>query len=112
MPLREEVRRMIHGRLSLRSVRSRLSIPAAIVALAAFAMPGAATATTPSPNISTNAPTPSPKWQYQWRPNWLPGDPVADDLVVTGVALPSVSLPSPGLRIYLDPVTRKVVMPT
>jgi len=46
-------------------------------------------------------------WPFDWRPGWIPGDPVAD------VALDTWAMPSnPGLYVAIDPVTHRPVAPT
>jgi len=48
---------------------------------------------------------PGADWPYDWRPFWIPGDPV--DFHVESFADPwaETSLPAPGLLVALDPVT-------
>ena len=65
-------------------------------------------------NSVADAATPSPKWQFQWRPNWVPGDPVASEFTAFPVPVLSGGVPvaTPGLLIAIDPVTRKIVRPS
>lgn len=77
-----------------------LTLPLAVVAVAALALPSLA-----------SAGAPAPKWHFQWRPNWIPGDPGS---APTAAVLPEIAFPaaSPGLFIAIDPETRKPVMPS
>jgi hypothetical protein len=90
--------------------RSWLTVPIAIIAVAAFALPAYA-----------RAGAPAPKWHFQWRPNWIPGDPGVEPAAFSFPAaafLPATTLRSaspaatPGLFIAIDPVTHKPVMPS
>ncbi len=80
--------------------RSWLTLLLAVAAVAAVALPSVA-----------SAGAPAPKWHFQWRPNWLPGDPGSEPIVSI---LPEIGVPmaSPGLFIAIDPETRKPVMPS
>jgi hypothetical protein len=84
--------------------RSWWTLPLAVAAVAALALPSVA-----------SAGAPAPKWHFQWRPNWIPGDPGSEPIVsiLPETLLRSGSLvASPGLFIAIDPETRKPVMPS
>jgi len=51
----------------------------------------------------------SDAWPYEWRPNWIPGDPVASRVGASWIAFEQVA---PGLIVALDPVTRLPVRPS
>ncbi|HLQ65700.1 MAG TPA: hypothetical protein VK123_00535 [Candidatus Limnocylindrales bacterium] len=99
---------MIH-RLSR---RSRLIVPIAIIAAAAFS--AAVTVAAFALPAYARAEAAAPKWHFQWRPNWLPGDPGVEPagfLAVTALRSASPAAP-PGLFIAVDPVTHKPVTPS
>lgn len=56
-----------------------------------------------------HAPT-SDAWPYAWRPNWIPGDPIANG--VGGPTWVVFEQVTPGLIVALDPVTRLPVRPS
>ena len=92
-----------------RHARRTLTVLLAIIAVAAFALPAYA-----------RAGAAAPKWHFQWRPNWLPGDPGDEPAAFSfpaaafppATVLRSVSPAAPGLFIAIDPVTHKPVMPS
>ena len=85
--------------------RSWLTIPLTILAVAALMLP-----------CSAGAGTTAPKWHFQWRPNWIPGDPAGEPAALLfapeTVLRSGFPIAAPGLLIALDPVTRQPVMPT
>jgi len=46
-------------------------------------------------------------WPFDWRPGWVPGDPI-EDAVLDAWSLPS----QPGLYVAIDPVTHRPVAPS
>jgi hypothetical protein len=103
---------MIHDRFSR---RLWFPVPIAIIAVVSFtvaALPAYA-----------RAGAAAPKWHFQWRPNWIPGDPGPEPaaFLFSPAALSPAALSpatgalppaTPGLFIAIDPVTHKPVMPS
>ncbi|HKQ19029.1 MAG TPA: hypothetical protein VJW75_04720 [Candidatus Eisenbacteria bacterium] len=58
-----------------------------------------------------HAPTPD-AWPYAWRPNWIPGDPIANGVGSFGTSWVVFEQVTPGLIVALDPVTRLPVRPS
>lgn len=76
--------------------RRRLSTPAPVLAFFVLLLL--------APSVA-NAETPA--WPFDWRPGWIPGDPVEEQ------ALDLWSQPtSPGLYVAIDPVTHRPVAPS
>jgi hypothetical protein len=54
-----------------------------------------------------HAGTPAPPWSFDWRPGWVPGDPMDEPSIgAAGWLAPA------GLYVALDPVTRRPVAPS
>jgi len=51
-------------------------------------------------------------WPYEWRPNWIPGDPPEADHGLLKMPWMTIGPPMPGLLIALDPVTRRPIRPS
>lgn len=81
--------------------RSWLTLLLAVAAVAALSLPSLA-----------SAGSPAPKWHFQWRPNWIPGDPGSEPILPETILRSSSPVASPGLFIAIDPETRKPVMPS
>src|SRR4029453_4790853 len=73
--------------------RFRYRSPPALLVLVLFSLPPA----TPL----------APPWPFDWRPGWVPGDPI-EDTVLDAWAMPS----HPGLYVAIDPVTHRPVAPS
>jgi hypothetical protein len=56
----------------------------------------------PSPTLAATS-----TWRYDWRPNWLPGDPATSTPDVT-----ARNLAQSGLRVAIDPATGRVARPS
>ena len=61
------------------------------------------------PPSVTLADTPVSAWSFDWRPGWVPGDPMDEPFLGAS----SWTAPeTPGLYVALDPVTRRPVAPS
>lgn len=51
-------------------------------------------------------------WPFEWRPNWIPGDPVEQGHVFLQAPWTPLGLVMPGLIVALDPVSRLPIQPS
>jgi hypothetical protein len=58
------------------------------------------------------ASAPTDAWPYEWRPNWIPGDPPEADRGFLEMPWMALRPSAPGLLIALDPVTRRPIKPS
>ena len=56
---------------------------------------------TPSDSLAADV------WPFEWRPGWVPGDPVEEPILFTWA-----TSPASGLFVAIDPVTRRPVAPS